>query len=102
MVIGAENIIGKSSLINQFLSSDEKDSSVNKLGAIINSTQKIKIDNDEYSVELIECEELRYDASFYLCFTRQELTCLLKTPRNEIFILTIFLLHIKVPKQIRW
>jgi GTPase SAR1 family protein len=59
MLVGAEGV-GKSMLINQFLSTSEDRESLNKLGAIMNSTRKLNVDNEEYSLELIECEEFRY------------------------------------------
>jgi GTPase SAR1 family protein len=59
MLIGAEGV-GKTLLINHFIStSEDREALNNKLGAIMNSTRKITVDNEEYMLELIECEELR-------------------------------------------
>lgn len=67
-MVGAENV-GKSSLINQFISAEDKagapsgaaiGGSGDKLGAIISSIRKISVDGKEYELELIECEEFRY------------------------------------------
>jgi GTPase SAR1 family protein len=56
MLIGAGGV-GKSSLLHQFLSTSEDH---NNLGAIINSTRNLTVDNEQYLLELIECEEFGY------------------------------------------
>ena len=66
MLIGAEGV-GKSLLVNHFLSTaEDRDSG---LGAIINSTRNLMVDNQEYLLELLECEEFGYDLFFFL-YTR--------------------------------
>lgn len=60
MLVGAEGV-GKTSLINQFLSyTEDREASNGKLGAIMNSTRKMNVDNEEYLLEIVECEELGY------------------------------------------
>lgn len=57
--MGADGV-GKTSLIHQFLTEDRETSNNSKLGAIMNSTRKITVDNEEYLLEVVDCEELGY------------------------------------------
>lgn len=65
MLIGAVGV-GKTLLFNQFLSSSEdREANGNNLGALINSTRNLVVDNEEYLLELLECEEFGYVSNFY-------------------------------------
>lgn len=63
MLIGAQGV-GKTLLFNQFLSASE-DREANHLGALIESTRSFHVDNEEYLLELLECEEFGY--VLFLC-----------------------------------